>query len=102
MMSWHKITITVDEVIRGRHVAIQQAFRRIWIAALRPIDAALFSEPLGPDGGCTLYFSPGAMRFAKFLVRSKCGVLSNPPPKHAHLIVGHTKQRTELLEPTEP
>jgi hypothetical protein len=63
-MGWHKVTLTAEEVVSSRHLAIEQAFRRIWVAAWEPVDAALLAAPLGPDGGCTLYFSPGATRSA--------------------------------------
>jgi hypothetical protein len=96
-MNWSKVTLATEEVRDGKDLAIQQAFRRIWVAAWEPVDVALLAEALGPDGGCRLYFSPGAARFARFLIASYGGIACEPPPAHARLLVGHAAFERPLL-----
>lgn len=85
-MSWYKI-----EVPYGKsEYSIVQQFTSLWISALGPKDAALFSN--SADFKITmLYFSPGSMNIPSIatLVHGLSGSPSEPPPENATLLVGH-------------
>ena len=81
-MSWHKITLTADQVSSGLMIKIQEEFSNLYIASLAPDGAALFSPsfPQGSSDELTeFYFSPASMPFARVLVARYSGVPCRKP-----------------------
>jgi hypothetical protein len=51
-----------------------------------------------PGRAFELYFSPGAGRIARALIRSRAGIASKAPPKDdTALVVGHAGTRADRL-----
>jgi len=96
-MSWYRIPVSAEQAACGVHIRVQTAFEKLWLAALRPKDAAMFS--CGSAGRAfELYFSPGARRIAHALVESSGGIASEAPPKDdTALLVGHAGMRANQL-----
>jgi hypothetical protein len=67
---------------------IEQAFRRIFLTALGPIEMALFSRD-EPDGKVTIYFSPAAASFAQSITGAH--PCQPPAPEGLILLAGDEK-----------
>ena len=94
--SWYRVTILAEDVNRALSAIIQFEFADLFNAAGAPEDAAMFSsQPL--DTGLELYFSPGAYRIAKSLIKRYHGVPCEKPSGNIHLMVGCQKAKEILF-----
>ncbi len=87
-MSWASIKMTQQEAM-GTSTDFVDAFEKLFIAAKKPRDAALFcSRELGPDDA--FFLSPGAQKIATSLLAlrptTKCKA---PSKKDVILLAGH-------------
>ena len=86
---WMRVTMTSKEVAAGRHIALQDAFEKVFMAALAPKDAAMFGYDKSYDE-YGFYFSPGAVLiFASVLTSYGAEECSAPPRANASLLVAH-------------
>jgi len=76
-MNWYTVRFSNDEVANGRHMALQDAFAKIFIQSGAPIDAGMFGS-IAP-GLADCYFSPGAARIAMPLIAAYHGVVCQAP-----------------------
>ena len=96
-MSWHKVFLSVDQILARVQFQLQDQFEVLFMIAGRPKDMALFSGPM-TDDGVALYFSPGAAKYAQGLIEqyngSKC---EKPTGPDIALEVGHHASIKRLL-----
>ena len=96
-MAWHKVLISVDQVVSGIEIQIQNQFEILFMAAGTPKDMALFGSGI-KDHGVELYFSPGALQYAKGLIQLYNGTeCEKPTANDIALLVGHADARKRLL-----
>lgn len=87
-MSWYKFSFSRDDVINDRHTALQGAFTTLFIAAGRPLDAALFAGHVLKEMNA-YYLSPKAAEIAKVLIGRFGGTECPAPTESAvDLVVG--------------
>ena len=96
-MSWHKVSLTADQVVKSVEIKLQEQFNALFVAAGGPQDMAMFASSL-ESNGVVIFFSPGSLPFAKPLIDTYGGTPSQKPdPKGVALLVGHTDAKDRLL-----
>lgn len=97
MESWYKVTMTDADITAHRYTKLQRDFEALFMAALGPRDAAMFSNS-DPVLDHQFYFSPGAVRIAKTLIEINGGVpCQSPSASEVDLLVGEADARRLLL-----
>ena len=97
-MPWHKVTLTDEELIAGKGMALQNEFSASFIANGAPKDAAMFCSRSAQESN--FYFSPGAFKIAEELIACYAGIECPPPsPSGLSLLVADAKWEEFLLSP---
>jgi len=95
-ISWYKVTVSAEDVPRAVSAIIQYEFCALFNAAGDPENAAMFSTQV-LNTGAELYFSPGARRIAKSLLKQYGGVPCEKPSCAIYLMVGHPAAKVKLI-----
>ncbi len=96
-MSWHKVSLSVDQVNSGEEMNIQDRFTALFMVAKGPKEMALFSTKLELQG-LKMFFSPGSRPYAKGLIDQYNGEPCPTPPKEdVTLVSGHADAKDLLL-----
>ncbi len=90
-MFWFKVALTANQVASGEINKIQNEFDKLYHAAGRPKDMALFSAtlPVSKDEYAVLYFSPSPSKVAASLISKYSGIPCETPKKGFALLVGN-------------
>ena len=90
------MTVSAEDVTRAVSAIIQYEFCAIFNAAGDPENAAMFSTQV-LNVGAELYFSPGAHRIARSLLKQHGGVPCEKPSGAIYLMVGHPITKEKLF-----
>ena len=96
-MSWYKISLDKVDLIDDKISIIRNLYETIWLANGAPKEAPLFVlKPL--IGSQSIFFSPGAVKIGKILIKKYEGTQCNKPYKQdVVLLIGHDSD-SKLLE----
>lgn len=90
-MTWHRLTLTPEELAAGKIAPIKEAFTSAFRAAGGPRAMALFRKER-EDGGVDLFFTPDCGNFAsEFLAEIGAVPCPGPPLIGLELLVGHNE-----------
>ncbi len=95
-MSWHKVTLSTEQVENQEYLNIQRQFNALFIAAGAPKDMALFSGNLLGQDERHMYFPPGSLPYANSIISLYGGVECDKPIEKPTLLVGQAKA-TDLM-----
>jgi hypothetical protein len=76
-MSWYKVVFTNLQIAAGELITLVADFEYLYLHAGEPAGMALFQGELVPD--CTVYFSPGSVRHASYLIAGYGGTPCETP-----------------------
>ena len=79
-MSWYKAVLTNQQVAAGELVTLVNDFEYIFRDLGEPKGMVLFQGEITP-AGCAVYFSPGCLPRASYLIASYSGTLCEKPRK---------------------
>jgi len=96
-MSWHKVTMSVDQVVNREHSRLQEQFEALFVAAGAPQDMALFSATLAGNTELNIYFSPGSVRHVQAIIDHYGGSSCEKPSEIPALLVGHADARERMF-----
>jgi len=96
-MTWHKVTLSVDQVVNQEHSNIQDQFDALFIAAGAPKDMALFSSSLTGKDELHMYFSPSSVAYANSIISLHGGAPCDKPTEKPVLLVGHADARNAMF-----
>ena len=88
MNDWYRLIFSADDIPAAKHLEVEGHFKKFFVAAGEPQDAALFRR-LEP-GRTIYYFSPGAARIAMKLI-THVGAAKSPAPAASEVewVAGH-------------
>ena len=90
MDSWYKVELSREDIIAGKHLALMQEARALFMAYRDPNEAAIFTNT-APSIPVYYFFSPEAARLANSVVKRYAGVPCDPPSADERaLSVGNT------------
>lgn len=96
-MPWAKVTLTNQDITEGKHFQLQNAFERMFMAAIGPKDAAMFTQREFSEPHY-FYFSPGAVQIFDAILRVyKASSCDAPSIEDVTLLVGHAGAADALL-----
>ncbi len=97
-MSWHKITMSVEQVANSEHAQLQDQVEQIIMAAGAPRDVTMFSSGLSGNDGLSIYFSPAASTLLEVLINSHNATTCDAPSsENLALLIGHADAKDYLL-----
>jgi len=68
-MSWHKVSLSNDQIVSGEGVRLQEAFEAIFMGLKTPNDMAMFgSKNADSDFNKEYYFSPDSHGLFKAII----------------------------------
>lgn len=96
-MSWCKVALTNQQVAAGELIAIVNDFQYVFSQLGEPNGMALFQGEITP-AGYTVYFSPGCLPRASYLIASYSGTLCEKPGKENLKYLGGDMGNLDLSE----
>ena len=90
-MTWIKVLLTTEQIEEQQVLQkLQKQFEKLYIAADRPDDMALFSDHEYKDGKITIYFTPDCKPSCDDLISQHSGEECDPPTiDHVFLLDGN-------------
>lgn len=98
-MSWHSVTMSVDDVVNRKHIKLQDEFTELFTVLGGPAELAMFSESFidREDENSVYFFSPASLeKIPLFLEKWGSEPCARPEGKVA-LLVGHADAKETLL-----
>ena len=96
-MSWYKAVLTHQQVAAGELITLVNDFEYVFCDLGEPKGMALFEGEMTP-AGYTVYFSPGCLPRASYLIAAYSGTACEKPRKEDLKYLGGNMDDLDLLE----
>lgn len=96
-MSWYKAVLTHQQVAAGELITLVNDFEYVFRDLGEPKGMALFQGEITP-AGYTVYFSPGCLPRASYLIAAYSGTACEKPRKEDLKYVDGNMDNLDLLE----
>jgi hypothetical protein len=96
-MPWCKAVLTNQQVVAGEFITLANDFEYVFRDSGEPKGMALFQGEITP-AGYTVYFSPGCLPRASYLIAAYSGTLCETPGKDNLKYLGGDMSVLDLLE----
>jgi len=98
--AWYRVTLSNSEVVARRHMELQKAFEKLFLANQWPKQAAMFANV--DSLAHHFYFSPGAVEIASDLISRYSGTeCAKPEVTDLVLLVGNPGWKEAIFSADE-